>query len=492
MVAITRVSPTLLCDRLDGRYNAPKAVAIRKKILDSSFEIKNISELFSLVCGPFGSSLTADEHDDNGEVLLIQPTNITKGIFSEKSSWRISEKDLITKGLKKYSPGTLLFARVGIYPHVGVLPVSAGLATISSSMIAGKPKVEMDVRYISTFFQCELGYELLLAAQKITAQPTIGTNEIGATSIPFPKVFTQNFIGQKVSQAELLRDWAQGLESTADRLISKEFAYDLVPTMTNKPRRIFSTLLSPASLGPEFNRASEGQSLFENSSSLKKFIKSCKCGDPIRADQRVEGDCAYYGASGPIDTHNDFNFDGKYIIVAQDGSIGCASVSEGKIWANNHVWVLTTKDYSDADTIARYLNYHFPYWKGVTTGSVIPKVTSENLLNLRIPDNVATNVTAGDLLRKTKIARAMAQNLTESAKLLVESLIDGQVTEAQLIDAQLALEEGDNSKDRAILSKLSDKGYLADDGKPLFSDLDKLYELLDEAKAAVDANEESV
>lgn len=130
--------------------------------------------------------------------------------------------------------------------------------------------------------------------------------------------------------------------------------------------------------------------------------------------------------------------------------------------------------------------------EGVTTGSVIPKVTSENLLNLKIPDNVATNVKAGDLLRKTKIARAMAQDLTESAKFLVESLIDGQVTEAQLIDAQLALEAGDNSKDRAILSKLTDKGYLAEDGKPLFTDLDKLYELLDEAQAVVDANVESL
>ncbi len=35
MVAITHVEPQFLNDRLDGRYNSPKTVRVRKKIAES-------------------------------------------------------------------------------------------------------------------------------------------------------------------------------------------------------------------------------------------------------------------------------------------------------------------------------------------------------------------------------------------------------------------------------------------------------------------------
>ncbi|MXF14084.1 restriction endonuclease subunit S, partial [Escherichia coli] len=136
-----------------------------------------------------------------------------------------------------------------------------------------------------------------------------------------------------------------------------------------------------------------------NSSKLSNFISKCKCGDPIKSEDRVPGPYFYYGASGPIDTHTEFNFNGKYLIIAQDGSIGCANVADGKFWANNHVWVLKVKDEYDIESICRFLDKHFPCWKGVTTGSVVPKVTSENLLNILIPIDIAKNREIGSKLR---------------------------------------------------------------------------------------------
>ncbi|MEF0077391.1 restriction endonuclease subunit S, partial [Klebsiella pneumoniae] len=54
-------------------------------------------------------------------------------------------------------------------------------------------------------------------------------------------------------------------------------------------------------------------------------------------------------------------------------------------------------------------------------------------------------------------------------------------TEQQLIQAQQALEDGDNSLDQAILSKLSAEGYAIEGTTPLFSDVDELYRLLEDA-----------
>ncbi|OFS08318.1 restriction endonuclease subunit S [Hafnia sp. HMSC23F03] len=294
----------------------------------------------------------------------------------------------------------------------------------------------------------------------------------------------QKYIGDKVRQAEQLRAWAKRLEGMADSKIKDLFHFNIVDSLTLKPRRMKQQVLSAVSLAPEFARATDSQRTFRNSSKLSNFISKCKCGDPIKSEDRVPGPYFYYGASGPIDTHTEFNFNGKYLIIAQDGSIGCANVADGKFWANNHVWVLKVKDEYDIESICRFLDKHFPCWKGVTTGSVVPKVTSENLLNILIPIDVAKNREIGSKLRLAVTMAAYAKKLTASAKTLVEALIEGQLTEQQLINAQQALKDGDNSLDLAILSKLSAKGYAIEGATPLFSDVDELYSLLEDAEQA--------
>jgi type I restriction enzyme S subunit len=85
-------------------------------------------------------------------------------------------------------------------------------------------------------------------------------------------------------------------------------------------------------------------------------------------------------------------------------------------------------------------------------------------------------------------ARRSGSGLTTAAKLLVEALIEGQLTESDLIAAQQALEAGDEGPDRAILARLATDG-LDGSGTPLFPDLDRLATLLEraDAEAAGDA-----
>ncbi|AZQ32065.1 restriction endonuclease subunit S [Klebsiella pneumoniae] len=78
----------------------------------------------------------------------------------------------------------------------------------------------------------------------------------------------------------------------------------------------------------------------------------------------------------------------------------------------------------------------------------------------------------------------LSTRLTQSAKTLVEALIEGQLTEKQLIQAQQALEDGNNSLDQTIISKLSAEGYAIEGATPLFSDVDELYSLLENAAQA--------
>jgi type I restriction enzyme S subunit len=72
----------------------------------------------------------------------------------------------------------------------------------------------------------------------------------------------------------------------------------------------------------------------------------------------------------------------------------------------------------------------------------------------------------------------LAGILTTAAKLLVEALIEGKVTEAELVAAQEALERGDATADRALLRRLTRHGLDVPGQPPLFPYLDALYTLL--------------
>lgn len=96
----------------------------------------------------------------------------------------------------------------------------------------------------------------------------------------------------------------------------------------------------------------------------------------------------YYGAQGIIDYVDDYIFDGKYLLIAEDGANlitrkeNIANIAKGKFWVNNHAHILEIKDF--------YLFYFIYYYinsisiNDYITGSVQPKLNKKNLLNLKV------------------------------------------------------------------------------------------------------------
>lgn len=116
--------------------------------------------------------------------------------------------------------------------------------------------------------------------------------------------------------------------------------------------------------------------------------------------------------------------------------------------------------------------------KGVYGSTGQLNLSSTSLRNLPIADfDIRFQRVLGEQIRVSDKATKLAKRLTNAAKLLVEDLIEGQITEAQLIAAEQALQAGNDTLDRKILSRLKTDG-IDGDGAALFSDLDELYRLL--------------
>ena len=109
---------------------------------------------------------------------------------------------------------------------------------------------------------------------------------------------------------------------------------------------------------------------------------------PITKSARVAGMIPYYGATGIQDYVKDFIFDGRFLLVGEDGAKwgqddNSAYIIEGKSWVNNHVHILRVHD----DALDSFVRY-FLNRKDLTpfiTGAVVPKLTQAALVSIPIP-----------------------------------------------------------------------------------------------------------
>lgn len=112
---------------------------------------------------------------------------------------------------------------------------------------------------------------------------------------------------------------------------------------------------------------------------------------PLSKIERAErtGPFPYYGASGVIDHIDDYLFEERLLLVAEDGEnlnsrkLPVAFIAEGKYWVNNHAHVLRARPgLADLDYLAVTLRHH-PL-NGAITGAAQPKLTQANLRRLRV------------------------------------------------------------------------------------------------------------
>jgi type I restriction enzyme S subunit len=111
---------------------------------------------------------------------------------------------------------------------------------------------------------------------------------------------------------------------------------------------------------------------------------------PLSGEERsyMEKNYPYYGASGVIDTVENYLFDEPLLLVAEDGanllsrSTPLAFIAEDKYWVNNHAHILKPKD------------GFLKYWEGLLqtfdytpliSGAAQPKLTAEILGEIALP-----------------------------------------------------------------------------------------------------------
>jgi type I restriction enzyme S subunit len=502
-----RVDISSLSDRLDAEYYTEDQIQ-NLRVLDD-FGIYPLYKVCTNINVGYTGELTS-QYTDEGTVLF-----------------RVSDIDslFLKEDKVKYVPDVLADENEQIWIKDGDIVLAAVGNTIgkvaiktshlpngvcSRALMITRPIFEkIDSHFLVAYLGCKFAQKSLIRGISGSAQPVLNTPLIA--NLPIVKVnsIAQKYIANKVRQAELLKEWAKRIYSDVQRSLDQNIgSYD---ESISRYERVTHNFLSERLDQNHYQR---------NLLDCHKLLIThphVLLGDTSQFSNLTDGDHGnpQYGdgpiylraneiSNGLIEKSNVVRLDKLYadkvsrscwtkandIIFSIVGTLGMTAVIDHETVGlmSRGIAKITSLELPNYYVKAFFKSKYFSNQLiRHSVGTIQRGVYLEAMKQLMVPilnTDLMDTISAKEKL--ADLATNLSYDLITASKVMIESIIEGKITENQLIDAQQKIEEGDNGKDRSILKKLTDKGYLAEGGKPLFLDLDNLYELLDEAKNASD------
>ncbi|WP_434462286.1 restriction endonuclease subunit S [Serratia plymuthica] len=498
-----KVAPeNLNTKRLDSDFYRPEYIAIDNTL--SNLNCVKLGTIGKFFTGPFGSLLPSNLYLNEG-IPLFRVGNV--GQFEALSENFAYLAPSVHEQLKvsEVLPGDLLLVKASVGEKICKVPEWLPKANITQHIIGIRPNQSKDTDYISAFLFCYYGVGQLQRYSLGSIIQYLGITDAKGVNLYSPDPLVQKYIGDKVRQAEKLRALAKRLRTSVDdHLNSLNLPLNEPPALLNRvstqtmedrldprpyrthylclvseieklPHDSISTLVELASGCPV-----SSNDFLENSGIPLVRIRNIGFDDFIGLDTGVSQD-VYQGATK-------YQAKEKMIVVGMDGIFRSQFFisDELPMLVNQRVAMLSPQNIR-GELLTHWLNrpegqMQLNQWAVKTTVEHTSLSDIGRVLIPRLEKSLENKL--ADYLLNARLAYRYAKFLTQVAKTLVEALIEGQLTERQLIETQQALEDGDNSLDQAILSKLSAEGYAIEGATPLFSDVDELYSLLEDAAQA--------
>ena len=500
---VAKVAPgNLNTKRLDSDFYHPEYIKIDKVL--SQLKCVNLGTVGKFFTGPFGSKLPSNLYLDEG-VPLFRVGNV--GQFEVLTDNFAYLAPTVHEELKvsEVLPGDLLIVKASVGEKICKVPEWLPKANITQHIIGIRPNGSKDTDFISAFLFSYYGVGQLQRYSLGSIIQYLGITDAKGVNLYSPDPQVQKHIGDKVRQAEQLRAWAKRLRASVDdKLNSLNLPINEPPQLLNRVSvQTMEDRLDPRPYRSHYlHLVNEIEKLPHDSiNSLVGLASGCpvsskdfldNAGIPLVRIRDIGFD-DFVGLDTGVskDVYQDaskYQAKEKMIVVGMDGIFRSQFfvADELPMLVNQRVAMLVPQKIR-GELLTHWLNrpegqMQLNQWAVKTT---VEHTSLSDIGRVLIPrlEEILESKLADDLLN-ARLAYRYAKFLTQAAKTLVEALIEGQLTEQQLIQAHQALGDGDNSLDQAILSKLSDEGYAVEGAKPLFSDIDELYRLLESAAEA--------
>ena len=463
-------------DRLDAEYYNPAALSTLKK-METKGTVTTFGDLVDEGYRVVYHGTDSINGLKDSEVLpFLSPTQIDANgsiNFEDADKLPLYYKDQYPKGLGK--AGEILVEVKGNVSKVGIVPSAfpKNLMISGSLYKATLNPRRVDSHYVLAFLKSKHGQILKNRLTSNTIINYIAKDALYSIPVIELKEKAQKYIGDKVRQAEQLRAWAKSIQLKVSELLPSYIneiqrykakcyrAKDIIP------ERLDSLFYHPDYSGLESKMKAKG---CKRLGLITKQVKDAwnkkkaeafeyyeiggldittgqvlsattpTAGAPSRAKTKVQQGDVLVSTVRPNRKNIGFIVDNvahsEMVATSGFSVLRFSSLTQAAFY---HAWLRTD------DATAQLMRWN--------SGSAYPAIDDDVPLNIIIPDFEKTFVDNwGQKLLDAHFAYVYAKMLTEAAQ--------------------------------AILSKLSAEGYAIEGATPLFSDVDELYSLLEEAAQA--------
>ena len=399
--------------------------------------------------------------------------------------------------------GDLLVAMGGYVGAAAIVPPNCPDANIgrhTARIVIDSKKA--DKYFVWSYIRSSIGTRLFEREVTGSVQAGINLEDLRDIEIPMPRDLVQMYIGNKVRQAERLRRAASQLKEKQSALISIPVIESLLVTHDDVTNRVQPKTFSADRFDPKYY-SKKSLALVESISQSGGVHISGLCdsmtngfesrdfqlsGTPYLTVSEISSGRVDIASAPKISAAIEIPIKARAtrncVLVVRGGSVGIAA----KVFEWDESAAISSDlirlEFASEDVaaaVAAFLGSDCGalLMKRASYGAVMPKLGQEELASILIPNSILKQgAVLNELMKQTEQCIRLSRNLINSAKRLVEALIERKVAEDELVHAQTRLEQGEDSADRAILSRLFEGGWDAKETRPLFPDLDAYYETL--------------
>ncbi len=507
MPAIYKISPDeITTRRVDPWHYQPKFAKQIAKIgvhlgESSLFELINKERDVAGGATPLGANYL-----EKGRVRFYRTSEVDELQLDLDAAVFISDEDDQKLARSRLAAGDVLLTITGAKFGKSAVVTEMHLpGNISQHSVRFSPDAnKLDPYFLVAYLNGPTGQIAIWREAYGATRPAIDFPSVRSLTVPSVGNLVQKYIGDKVRQAGRLRAWAGRAQEKAVREMP---AYKpMISHYEKSSYRVSTDSLLSARLDSSFfhpdHRALDRKMKESGCKYLGKVASSVKPGW-----NKKSSDSFLYYEIGGLNVSNG-TIAPVVTLITEAPSRATTAVKQGDVLVstvrpNRKNVGFVIEDIQDMPMVAtsgfsvlRFESlieaafYHawlrtddatsqLMRWN---SGSAYPAIDEDVPLKILVPEfDVSLRARLGQILLDTHFALLHSAKLINAAKLLVEALIEGQLTEAELNAAEQALQAGNDQLERRILNRLKTDG-VDGQGPALFGDLDELYRLLTQAE----------
>ena len=374
--------------------------------------------------GPFGSNIKVECFVDDG-IPVLNGSNLD-GITLKDGSFRyITEEKAESLKRANAHRGDIVITHRGTLGQIVYIPRNSKYDryVISQSQFRIRCNEKVLPEYLVYYFHTPIGQAKLLSNASQVGVPALArpSTTFQQIEVELPNLSIQKktigILRSLDDKIELNNKINENLERQAQALYKHYFPYSIDDEL------------------PDGWRIGTAGEIIEIHDSKRIPLSSA---ERSKMGKRIY---PYYGAASLMDFVDDYIFDGKYLLLGEDGTVvdnagyPILQYVWGQFWVNNHAHILTGKLGFNVESL--YMLFKQTPVKSIVTGAVQPKISQANLRSIQVivpPEKllIEYNCRVEPLFSLLRTNKEENKSLTVLRDTLLPKLISGEIDVSDL------------------------------------------------------------